>query len=150
MDSGLTRSKHFAGAKSIHACFCVYCIRGQFSLFMPCSCIVLVMAMMLLRTFLGRAHASALEATGLLDREVTDPLLEERLIRIRAQITAALALRSVLAEMGFPVPGTIDLCPLVEVARVNSILNRRQAAVLLRINADANEAKHELEFWSRL
>ena len=105
---------------------------------------------MLLCTFLGRAHARALEATGLLDREVTDPLLEERLIRIRAQITAALALRSVLAEMGFPVPGTIDLCPLVEVARVNSILNRREAAVLLRINADANEAKHELEFRSRL
>ena len=123
---------------------------ASFLSFLPCSCVVPVMAMMLLRTFLGRAHARALEATGLLDREVTDPLREERLIRIRAQITAALALRSVLAEMGFPVPGSIDLCPLVEVARVNSILNRREAAVLLRINADANEAKHELEFRSRL
>ena len=108
------------------------------------------MAMVRLRTFLGRAHKRALEATGLLDREVTDPLLEERLIRIRAQITAALALRSVLTEMGFEVPGSVDLRPMVAIARYQGIINKRESAVLLDLNRGANEAKHELEFQSRL
>ena len=61
------------------------------------------MAKMMLRTFLSRAHARALQSTGLVDLEVSDSLLEERLIRIRAQVTAALALRVMLTEMGFAV-----------------------------------------------
>ena len=108
------------------------------------------MAMMRLRTFIGLAHARALEATGLLDREVIDPLLEERLIRIRAQITAALALRTLLTEMGFIVPPSIDLRPMVATACDHHIINRREASILLQLNMEANEAKHELEFQSRL
>ncbi len=53
-----------------------------------------------LRTLLSDAHVRGLEGTGLLDREVTDPLLEERMHRIRAQLTAALALRSLLVDLG--------------------------------------------------
>ena len=105
---------------------------------------------MILRTFLGRAHARALQNTGLLDLEVADPLLEERLVRIRAQITAALAIRLVLTEMGFTVPDSIDLRPLVDIGQQHGIFGAREAGVLLQINREANEAKHELVFASRL
>ena len=105
---------------------------------------------MILRTFLSLAHARALRNTGLLDLEVADPLLEERFVRIRAQITAALALRKLLTEIGFPVPDSIDLRPLVEIGWQEEILGKREAAVLLHVNREANEAKHELVFPSRL
>ena len=109
------------------------------------------MALLILRTFLSDAHARGLVATGLLDREVTDRLLEERLVRIRAQITCALVLRAMLAELGFrDVPGTIDLRPIVAVAERHGILNRRHVAILLQINTEANESKHLLDFVSRL
>ena len=109
------------------------------------------MALLILRSFLGDAHARGLVATGLMDREVTDRLLEERFVRIRAQITCALVLRAVLAELGFrDVPGTIDLRPIVAVAERHGILNRRHVAILLQINTEANESKHLLDFVSRL
>ena len=109
------------------------------------------MALLILRTFLSDAHARGLVGTGLLNREVTDPLLEERLVRIRAQITCALALRAVLTDLGFrDVPGTIDLRPIVVVAEGYGILNRRHVAILLQINREANEAKHIVNFVSRL
>ena len=109
------------------------------------------MALLILRTFLSDAHARGLEATGLLNREVTDPLLEERLVRIRAQITCSLALRAVLTDMGFQdMPRTIDLRPIVATCVLNGILNRRHASILLQINKEANEAKHVVDFVSRL
>ena len=43
------------------------------------------MAMLMLRTFLSTSHGRALEKTGLLDREVEDPLFEERMVRIRPE-----------------------------------------------------------------
>ena len=109
------------------------------------------MALLILRTFLSDAHARGLEATGLLDREVTDPLLEERLVRIRAQITCALALRAMLTDLGFrDMPRTIDLRDMVATCVLNGILNRRHASILLQINKEANEAKHVVDFVSRL
>ena len=108
------------------------------------------MAMMMLRTFLANAHVRALQRTGLLDLEVSDPLLEERLIRIRTQITAALAIRLMLTEMGFGVPDSVDLRPLVEICRAQEIFGDREVGVLLHINKEANEAKHQLVFPSRL
>jgi len=107
------------------------------------------MAMMKLRTFLSSRHEHALEHTGLLDEVVRDPLLEERMVRIRAQITAALALHEKLSEMGFQVAMTIDLGPLVKVAEEHEILSPREAKVLMRINMEANEAKHALVFVPR-
>ena len=107
------------------------------------------MALMKLRTFLSSRHEHALEHTGLLDEVVRDPLLEDRMVRIRAQITAALALHAKLEEMGFQVAMTIDLAPLVEVASEQEILSRKEAKVLMRINMEANEAKHALVFVPR-
>ena len=108
------------------------------------------MAMMILRTFLSHAHARALRSTGILDLEVSDFLLEERLTRIRAQITAALAIRQVLTDMGFEVPDTIDLLPLVVICKAQGIFGAREAKVLMQLNKEANEAKHQLVFASRL
>ena len=109
------------------------------------------MAMLILRAFRSRAHARALEATGLLDREATDPLLEERLVRMRAQIICALALRAVLTEMGFQdMPRHIDLRPMVATAALHDIPNAREVSILLQINKEANEAKHAVDFVSRL
>jgi hypothetical protein len=95
-----------------------------------------------------------LEPTGLLDEEVRDPLLEERMVRIRAQITAAMVLNAKLEEMGFQVAQrrhmTIDLASLVALAEDQGILTRKEAKVLMRINNEANEAKHALVFDSRV
>lgn len=107
-------------------------------------------SMMKLRTFLSSRHAHALERTGLLDDEVADPLLEERMVRIRAQLTAALSLHGKLAEMGFEIDiSKIDLAPLVKKAEEIEILSRREAKVMMAINRDANEAKHVLNFIAR-
>lgn len=108
------------------------------------------MALLVLASFVSNAHARALVSSGLLNREVTDPLLEERLVRIRAQIVAGIALNEMLTEMGFDVSRSIDLHFLVGVAVAHDILNKRQAGVLREINLLANEAKHELAFMSRL
>ncbi len=105
--------------------------------------------MLKLRTFLSSRQEHALEHTGLLDEVVRDPLLEARMVRIRAQITAALALHAKLAEMGFQVAPSIDLAPLVKVAEEQEILSRKEAKVLMRINMEANEAKHALVFLPR-
>ena len=86
------------------------------------------MAMMRLRTFLADAHARALAATGILDREVADPLLEERLIRIRAQITASLAIREMLTEMEIDLPATLDLRTMIHICHLIGIFGRREAS----------------------
>ena len=108
-----------------------------------------VMAMVSLRTFVSEAHARVL-VPALLDREVADPLMEERLTRIRAQIIASLALHEQLTEMGFEIDASIDLYSLVRFAQIRGILHLRQVGVLLQINMEANQAKHELHFSSRL
>ena len=105
--------------------------------------------MMKLRTFLSSRHEHALEETGLLDEVVQDPLLDERMVRIRAQLTAALALHAKLTEIGFQIEGTIDLAPLVRVAEEHELYSSKATKVLMRINAEANEAKHALHFVPR-
>ena len=104
-----------------------------------------------LRTFLSDAHALGLRGVReLVDLPVEDPLLDERLTRIRAQVIASLALRKMLGDMGFDLPPGLDLRPLVDVASANRILNRREAGILYHLNELANEAKHELVFRPRL
>lgn len=103
-----------------------------------------------LRCFLSEPHQRALEGSGLLDREAQDPLLDERLQRIRAQVAAALALASMLMEMGYPMPNELDLLPMMRLARAEGILNRQVYGVLADLNREANEAKHQLRFRARL
>ena len=114
------------------------------------------MAMMILRTFLGLRHAHALEKCmgfgedpGLLDVEVQDPFLDERMVRIRAQLTAALALQRKLEEMGFPVENEMELASLVNLSQEQELMTRKEAKVLMQINAEGNEAKHRLVFLPR-
>ena len=97
-----------------------------------------------------RGHAPALATTWFLDHEVRDPLLEERLRCIRAQLTAAPALHAKLAEMGFAVAKAIDLRIMVAICQDKDILNRREAGVLMQINRETNEAKHALVVHSRV
>ena len=104
-----------------------------------------------LRTFLSDAHVRALSGKSLvLDTPVEDVLLEERMLRIRAQIVCALVLRAILGDMGFDMPDELDLLPLIRVAQDQEVLNRREAGVLEVVNTLANQAKHLLHFRSRL
>ena len=66
------------------------------------------------------------------------------MVRIHAQITAALVLHSKLAEFGFieATLSDIDLAPLVKVALEQEIVGRKEGKVLMQINKEANEAKH--------
>ena len=108
------------------------------------------MERLVLRTFLSDAMARALEHTGLLDREVADPLLEERLNRIRLQLSAALVIHGVLQELQIDAPNTMDLLPLIEICFQIGILDDTAAKLLSNINADANKAKHQRDFISKL
>ena len=106
-----------------------------------------------LRSFLSTRHVNILERTGLLDRPVTDPLLEERFVHIRLQILSALVLRDALIEVGNEeVSGwnSIDLLPMIALAKRVGILDERGAAIFRVLNTRGNIAKHELEFRSRL
>ena len=87
----------------------------------------------------------------LCDREVTDPLLEERLSRIRAQIVAALALRQMITELGYDdMPDTLDLKPLVEYAEDRELLHLKAVRTLLYVNGLSNKAKHAIAFRSHV
>ena len=106
--------------------------------------------MMILRTFLSLRHASALEeCMGLLDQEVEDPFLDERMVRIRAQLTAALALQKKLESMGYPVDQEMELSSLVNLSQEQELMTRKEAKILMQINKEANEAKHRLVFLPR-
>ena len=103
-----------------------------------------------LRLLVRAAHARGLAATGLLDRDVEDPLFEERMHRIRTQLTSTLALRQILFELEIDnVPATLDLAPLVTLAMQCGILGRKETGILMQVNDYANEAKHDLIFQSR-
>ena len=67
-------------------------------------------------------------------KQHTDPLLEERLSRIRSQVIAALALREVLGDMGFPLPHEFGLLPLIRLAKDHGIQSYREANILIDIN----------------
>ena len=104
-----------------------------------------------LRAYLSSAHARGLVSTGLVDKEVMDPLAEERMHRIATQLSAALALRATLLELGHEyLPNDTDLAPLVNMAERCGVLNRREAGILRHINQMAVEAKHRLDFVSRV
>ena len=103
-----------------------------------------------LRLLVSAAHARGLAATGLLDRDVEDPLFEERMHRIQTQLTSALALHKILLELEIKnVPATLDLVPLVTLAMQCGIFGRKETGILMQLNNDANEAKHDLRFRSR-
>ena len=104
-----------------------------------------------LRLFLSAAHVRGLKSSWLLDRNIDDPLLEERLLHIRAQMTAALVLHSALAEMGVQgLPDTVDLQPLIAAGMDAGIINDVEVGILTALNRRANEAKHLLYFRSRM
>ena len=104
-----------------------------------------------LRAYLSNAHARGLVATGLVDKEVMDPLFEERMHRIATQLSAALALRATLLELGYEnLPNDTDLAPLVNIAQRDGVFNKREAGILRPVNQMAVEAKHRLDFVFRL
>ena len=108
-----------------------------------------------LRVFLSAAHQRGLAGLSvLMDTEVEDPLLEERLHRIRAQVMAAVALRSLLVRMGFGevshLGNRLDLTHYIALAEFHGVINRREAGIFRAVNQMANEAKHELVFRARL
>ena len=108
-----------------------------------------------LRVFLSAAHQRGLAGLRvLMDTEVEDPLREERFHRIQAQVMAAVALRSLLARMGFgevsDLGNRLDLSHYVTLAEFYGVINRREAGILRDVNHMANEAKHELVFRARL
>ena len=86
---------------------------------------------------------------GLLDQEVEDPFLDERMVRIRAQLTAALALQKKLESMGYPVDQEMELSSLVNLSQQQELMTRKEAKILMQINKEANEAKHRLVFLPR-
>ena len=108
------------------------------------------MERLLLRTFLPDAMARKLQHTGLPNREIADPLLEERLNRIRLQLCTALVIHGVLEELQIGAPKTMDLLPLIDFCLHKQIFGRTEAKLLSDINADANEAKHQRHFISKL
>ena len=106
-----------------------------------------------LRMFLSRWQERLFKRGGahVIDRQVTDPLLDERMQRIQAQLTAAFALHEILEEVGDPVPRDLfDLSILVLRARRSGVIEWDQVRVFTEINRLANEAKHRLSFMSRL
>ena len=86
---------------------------------------------------------------GLLDQEVEDPFLDERMVRIRAQLTAALALQKKLEAMGFPLGNDLELASLVKFSQDQELMTRKEASILMQLNKEANEAKHKLIFLPR-
>ena len=109
--------------------------------------------MQTLRNVLSVGYVNGLgRVRVLVDTEVADPLLEERLLHIRAQVMCALVLRSVLAELGVEDAheNRLDLAYHVDMGFYHGILGRREVGILMLLNARANAAKHELVFNSCL
>ena len=70
--------------------------------------------------------------------------------RIITQITAALALRELLFELGVATTDKLDLLPLIDLAISHEIITLKEGQILYQINYEANDAKHLLRFSSRL
>ena len=85
------------------------------------------------------------------DRQIDDPLMEERVLRFQAQIVAAHTLIAILRENGISHRyNTTDLLDLVELAFHHRLIGGTARRCLLDINSAANEAKHRLDFRSRM
>ena len=96
----------------------------------------------------------AFEEEGLgaiLDIVVEDPLAEERVQRIRAQLIAAMALYEFFVELNIPMTAeqrnSLDLLTFVPL--LTSLASVRVLNHLRFINKLANEAKHQRQFRSR-
>ena len=108
-----------------------------------------------MRLFLSERHQRKLHKSWILDRRVDDPLFEERLEHIRAQLCAALALRSALIEIKIPdvnwrEDDSVDLKPLIAAAVRASLIDENGAGILNELNRRANLAKHLINFRSFL
>ena len=85
------------------------------------------------------------------DRRVEDPLMDERVLRFQAQVVAALALTEVLREHGIHMPhNRVDLASLIDCAYGHCLTTAEEHQRLRDVNHAANEAKHQLEFRSRM
>ena len=104
-----------------------------------------------LRNLLSDGDARALRAVSvLLDAPVSDPLTAIRTQYIHTQIIAALALRSLVRDMGFELDNRIDLSQLIRLCRSSGIISAREERVLWGMNDRGNKAKHVLLFQPRL
>ena len=104
-----------------------------------------------LRWLLSERHIDGFRDTpGLLDIETFDPHSQERIQRIYCQLTAALVLKQRLEQLQVPTGNRLDLLELIDKAFTLGIIDDRVARILQVINHEANEAKHELYFRSRL
>ena len=111
-----------------------------------------------LRALISEGHARGLSALAvILDAPVTDPLLNERMQRIQAQVVAGMHLRELLIRMGHlnmqrpdhvEMASSLDLMMMVDIAFDEGIIGRREANILRTINHMANEAKHRVHFES--
>ena len=125
-----------------------------------------------LRPLLSRRHQAAFEREGLawlLDQKVADPLYEERVHRIIVQLRAAMVCRAFLEHVGWTPPpedlrdfmgstGPLfsrrnwvrrnysDLAGLIEHLPVTPLIRR----IFWALNKEANEAKHQTWFNSRM
>ena len=107
-----------------------------------------------LRAFLSNRHQRAFTPWGIIDRVVDDPQVGERMHYFMAQVTAAYGLRSALEDIGVEVRlrdrNSLDLCPLAQLARHHQLITRVEYRILMEINDQANTAKHQVRFPSRL
>ena len=107
-----------------------------------------------LRVFLSDRQQRAFPPLGMIDRWVNDPQVAERMHFFQAQVTAAYGLRSALGDIGVQVPlrdrNSLDLVPLAQHARHHRLISRAEYHILVDINNQANAAKHQVRFPSRL
>ena len=98
--------------------------------------------MVTLRSLIPRRVARSLEALVILDLIVEDPLWDERIQRIHAQVTAAYLLRTLLIRlelinMNDPLQretsGRLDLLHLANVAHDNGIIDQHEWLSLIHI-----------------
>ena len=107
-----------------------------------------------LRPLLSKRHVDAFEKEGLawiLDMQVPDPLYAERTQRIVTQLRAAAVLRAFLEQVGWSQRDVhrgdyAELSAIIPLLSVPEKIKR----ILWFLNREANEAKHQRIFASRL
>ena len=104
-----------------------------------------------LRTLLIQLGLRVRAMGSIADDVVEDSLMEERVLRFQAQIVAGLALTERLRARGVaPHDNPADLRGLVELVCLHRLISAAGRDRLLSLNRHANEAKHQLDFISRM
>ena len=108
-----------------------------------------------LRALVSEARQRAFSyGHGVADIIVEDPLLQERMHQILAQIVLEQALYIILLNSDYPQPielsAHFDIPWMIRRAKEQGLISKREARELHAINREANQAKHELGFRPRL